>query len=137
MVRSWPSPTARNVSVSAMRAGVRASAKRTMTSSVRARSARIVAKSAYSSWSSVATSIGVQVVGLFGAHGIAPATTMVAAARRALGDVPSLRFPTVFWWIAPTDAVLVATCVVGGLLAVAVAVGVAPRAALVVSWVLY
>jgi hypothetical protein len=88
-------------------------------------------------WACAWASLEVQVVGLFGAHGLVPATATVAAVRHALAGAPSIRFPTLFWWIPPTDAVLVAACAVGVLLAVAVAAGVAPRAALLASWVLY
>ena len=88
-------------------------------------------------WACAWASLGVQVVGLFGAHGVAPATALMDAARRALGDAGPWRLPTLFWWVAPTDRVLVGTCAAGVLLALAVAVGVAPRAALVASWVLY
>lgn len=87
-------------------------------------------------------SLGVQILGLVGSEGIVPAIESVEQFREANqqpGRSSSVFWsvPTLFWWIDPTDAALVGTCVAGGLLAVLLLVGAWHRGALLAIWALY
>ena len=81
-------------------------------------------------------SLGVQVRGLLGRQGIAPAAEMLEQARHALGGVSLLHVPTLFW-IGASDGALVGACWLGGVLGLCAAAGLAPRLALLGCWALY
>ncbi|MCB1747898.1 MAG: lipase maturation factor family protein [Gammaproteobacteria bacterium] len=81
-------------------------------------------------------SLGSQVVGLLGAHGILPAGEFLAAARAAFGPGAWLRFPSLFW-LGVSDGALLGACVAGGLAAVAAACGYRVLPALAACYLLY
>lgn len=88
-------------------------------------------------------SYGSQILGLIGSGGIEPAASTVDDLRRA-ADQPGTtfhelfwKFPTLFWWWAPTDGMLTGICWAGSLLSVALFAGVWPRLLLPVLWALY
>src|SRR6185295_16185159 len=80
-------------------------------------------------------SLGVQVRGLIGRHGVLPARALrVEGFREALHAYA--RVPTLCRWNA-SDAFLLAQCWGGAALAVALFAGVAPLLVLLALWVLY
>ena len=81
-------------------------------------------------------SLEVQITGLIGGHGILPASRFLAAVQAGYGSGVWLRVPTVFW-LGSTDAFLKLGCIAGAIAAIAVIIGVARRAALLVAFVLY
>ncbi len=81
-------------------------------------------------------SLGVQVRGLLGRGGIAPAAELLEQAHRVLGGVSLLRVPTLFW-LGAGDAELVGACGIGAALGLCAAAGVLPRLALLGCWGLY
>jgi len=81
-------------------------------------------------------SLEVQITGLIGSHGILPASRFLAAVEAGYGSGVWLRVPTVFW-LGSSDAFLKLGCVAGAIAAIAVIIGVARRAALLVAFVLY
>jgi len=81
-------------------------------------------------------SLAVQVTGLIGADGLRPAAARFERAREVLGGVDLLRLPTVFW-LGASDGALVLTSWAGAATAVALMLGLAPLACLVVLWALY
>ncbi|HRX86168.1 MAG TPA: lipase maturation factor family protein [Phycisphaerae bacterium] len=81
-------------------------------------------------------SLGVQVVGLIGAHGITPAADYVARARDALGTTAWQKVPTIFLWHC-SDAWLRGACWAGAACAVLLIFRIAPMLMLAVMWVLY
>jgi len=78
----------------------------------------------------------VQIDGLFGSHGIAPAARLLASAREWRGDACWLERPTLLW-LGAGDAALHALCAGGVALSIAVLLGVAPRLALAGLFALY
>ena len=81
-------------------------------------------------------SLAVQILGLVGSDGILPLAPWLAAAHRALGAAAWWQLPTLFW-LAPTDAALVAATLAGAALAALVVAGIAERIALAGAFVLY
>jgi len=81
-------------------------------------------------------SLGVQVRGLLGSQGIAPAADLLAQARQVLGGVSLLHVPTLFW-IGASDPLLVGACWVGAALGLCAAAGLVPRPALLGCWAIY
>jgi hypothetical protein len=82
-------------------------------------------------------SLGVQVRGLIGSHGISPAGDYLLAAARALGSWRAWRLVPSLFWLAHSDAVLTWSCIVGAAVAIVLLLGFFERAALVVLFVLY
>ncbi|AKQ70746.1 hypothetical protein A176_007658 [Myxococcus hansupus] len=84
------------------------------------------------------TSLGRQVLGLYGTRGLRPVAERLDAARR---EEPSAltrwrRIPSLFWWDA-SDASLVRGCRAGQLLSLALLFNVAPRLSVSLLWSLY
>lgn len=75
-----------------------------------------------------------QLLGLLGAHGIAPAAGLLANAR--LAHTSFWQLPTVFW-LSASDGALRAGAAVGLGLSLALVVGLAPRYVLLALWALY
>ena len=84
-------------------------------------------------------SLSVQVVPLVGAHGIMPAAEWMSRVDKVItsGQIAWTDLPTVFHWIAPSDAVLLWGARLGVLLGLLLAAGFWPRAMLLASWALY
>ena len=82
-------------------------------------------------------SLHVQLMGLVGARGIAPAATLLAAAREELGLAAAVwRLPT-WLWLWSSDAALHAVCAGGLACGLLVLAGRAPRSALLGAWSAY
>jgi hypothetical protein len=81
-------------------------------------------------------SLGVQVVGLVGAHGLLPATTFLLRAHTAYGAKAYWLWPTL-GWIASSDAALRCYAALGVCLSVLLVLGVAPQLILALLWLLY
>lgn len=81
-------------------------------------------------------SLGVQIDGLLGAHGIQPAGEYLARAESVLGESAKWRLPTVFWWNCD-DAILRWTCWAGAAVAVLLILRIAPALCLVLLWGMY
>jgi hypothetical protein len=82
-------------------------------------------------------SLWVQIDGLIGAHGIAPAADLLAYARERLGGSAPLALPTLLWVTGPSDWALHALCALGVAAAAALLLGRAPLAAAFVAWLSY
>jgi predicted DCC family thiol-disulfide oxidoreductase YuxK len=82
-------------------------------------------------------SLGVQVPGLIGAHGILPVDEYLQAAASALGPWKVWRLVPSVFWMAHTDAVLTGSCIAGAAVAVVLLLGFFQRSCLVVLFVLY
>lgn len=83
------------------------------------------------------TSLGRQVLGLYGSRGIRPVREVVASEQlQALGRERYRLYPSVFWKGA-SDEALVRGCRVGQALSLLVMAGIAPRYVLAVLWGLY
>ena len=81
-------------------------------------------------------SLAVQVRGLFGEQGIVPAGGFLKAAHSRLGATAFWEVPSLCWFGAG-DGFLVALCIAGALLSLAVAIGVAPGACSFGCWIIY
>jgi predicted DCC family thiol-disulfide oxidoreductase YuxK len=81
-------------------------------------------------------SLEVQVAGLIGSHGILPVSKFLAAVEGGYGGRSWLQVPTIFW-LGSSDAFLKWMCFAGAIAAVAVIIGAARRAALLVAFTLY
>jgi predicted DCC family thiol-disulfide oxidoreductase YuxK len=81
-------------------------------------------------------SLGVQILGLVGHHGILPLTDYLAAAHRAYGDSAYWKLPSLFW-VNSGDFALVAGTVVGALLGLLVVADKWTRPALMALFALY
>jgi hypothetical protein len=83
-------------------------------------------------------SLALQVLPLYGAHGLAPIAIDVPALREQLGPSAYWRYPTLFWCSAFTsDSALLAGAIAGTLLSVAVLAGVTNGGVFLVMWILY
>jgi len=83
------------------------------------------------------TSLGRQVLGLYGSRGILPVRELADSPRlAALGRRRYLQMPSVFWWDA-SDKALVRGIRVGQALSLAVMAGLVPQPALAGLWALY
>ena len=87
-------------------------------------------------YASAFASFGVQASGLVGEQGILPAGGFLDAVRSELGDGAWGAVPTLFW-LRSDDLALHAACAAGLVLAGALALGLAPRAAAFGLWALY
>ena len=81
-------------------------------------------------------SLLVQVPGLIGKNGIAPAWAFLDAAARHLGGEAFWKVPSLCW-IDTSDGTLLGLCVAGLVVAVIMAAGVTPGGCALVLWVLY
>jgi hypothetical protein len=81
-------------------------------------------------------SLAVQVQGLIGPEGIAPADAYLLDVRARLGSEGSWRVPTVFW-LGASDTALLLGCAAGVALSLVVVTGVAAGPALALLWGLY
>lgn len=81
-------------------------------------------------------SYGSQIDGLIGSRGVLPIAEFVERVRSVSPDTGFLELPTFCWWSA-SDATLRLQCGAGVLLSIALFVGLAPRACLVLLWALY
>jgi hypothetical protein len=81
-------------------------------------------------------SLWVQVEGLIGSRGILPATAYLARLEGRFGARRFLEAPTLAW-IGAGDGALHALCACGTALALVVAAGLAPTAALALLWAIY
>lgn len=82
-------------------------------------------------------SLHVQVLGLFGAEGVLPIAPRLARAHEALGGALWASRPTLLLATGASDGALVALCAVGELAALALALGVAPGPAALLSALAY
>jgi hypothetical protein len=81
-------------------------------------------------------SLAVQITGLVGEHGIAPAGQYLQSARSVLGGDAYRVLPTVFW-LNSSDLALTLVSWTGSALALLRVLGVAPLAGLALLWLLY
>ena len=81
-------------------------------------------------------SMGLQIIGLIGAHGIIPAAEYMRAVREQLGAAAYWEMPSLFWLNA-SDAMLRAVPVSGVLFSIALFFRPARRPALILLYVLY
>ena len=81
-------------------------------------------------------SLGVQVRGLFGSRGVAPAADLLQRVHEHLGPAAYWKVPTLCW-LGAGDGMLVALCWAGAALAVAMLCGVCPGACSLLAWALY
>jgi predicted DCC family thiol-disulfide oxidoreductase YuxK len=82
------------------------------------------------------TSLGVQITGLIGQHGILPLGDYLRAAHQALGDSAYVDLPTLFW-LNSSDTALVAGALAGAILGLLVVLNVGTRLALIGLFALY
>ncbi len=81
-------------------------------------------------------SLWLQLDGLIGPNGVAPAGTYLEAARAHFGGTAWSQLPTLCWWLG-TDAALSGLCLVGLVCAGLLFFGVAPGPSLIVLWLSY
>lgn len=81
-------------------------------------------------------SLGVQVRGLFGMGGIAPAAELMKAAREQLGARAFWEVPS-FCWFSASDTSLVAQCILGCVFSLGLVAGFAPGGCALACWALY
>jgi hypothetical protein len=81
-------------------------------------------------------SLGVQIRGLMGAHGISPVAEFLRMAGEQLGGSAWLTVPTLCWLNA-SDGFLVGLCVAGCVISLALVAGFAPAPCTFVLWALY
>lgn len=81
-------------------------------------------------------SLGVQIDGLVGEHGILPMKPWLEAVHHQLGAESYRLLPTLLW-IHPSDALLEGVCGGGALVAALVAFGLAPAPLMIVLWAFY
>jgi hypothetical protein len=81
-------------------------------------------------------SLWVQVEGLFGERGIAPIARTLEEYRAVFGQRAVLRVPSLLWWSAG-DGALNLLCACGIVAALLAVLGIVPRLALALAWVLY
>src|SRR5262245_47246257 len=82
------------------------------------------------------SSLGVQVLGLVGSHGIQPAQEFLGRAAAGLGPSRFWRLPTVFW-INAGDAWLQGVCAAGAAVSLLIIADVLPGPLLLAAWGLY
>jgi predicted DCC family thiol-disulfide oxidoreductase YuxK len=82
-------------------------------------------------------SLGVQVRGLIGSHGILPLGDYLDAAASAVGPWRAWRLLPSIFWLAHGDGVLTGSCIVGAVAAVVLLLGFYQRSCLIVMFVLY
>jgi hypothetical protein len=82
-------------------------------------------------------SLGGQIAGLVGEHGIEPAAELLAALRERAGGALPLQLPSWFWLTGANDWALRGACIAGAFCSVLVVAGRLPRLALLGAWSLY
>ncbi len=82
-------------------------------------------------------SLWVQIEGLVGARGIAPAAELLAFARERLGGSAPLALPTLLWVSGASDWALHALCGCGVVASLALVIGRAPFFAALAAWLAY
>jgi hypothetical protein len=82
------------------------------------------------------TSLGLQVIGLYGRRGIAPIAFRLKQVEAVLGQERYRLIPSLFWRGA-SDAALVRACGAGQLVSLALIFDIAPRAALVALYLFF
>ncbi len=81
-------------------------------------------------------SLGIQIIGLAGEHGIVPAETFLRHVEEHLGAKRFWEFPTVFWLNA-SDTALMSVCWGGAVLSILLVCGVAPTLTAFLLWFFY
>ncbi len=81
-------------------------------------------------------SLSAQITGLVGSDGISPVELFLAAVHAQIGDSGPLYYPT-FAWIDAGDGLLTGLCAAGMISAGLLFVGVLPRVAALLCWLLY
>jgi hypothetical protein len=81
-------------------------------------------------------SLGVQITGLVGSHGILPITDLLTRARATLGAEAFREFPTLLW-LSSDDAMLLFLCWGGAALSLLLIFGVAPVVTSALLWAFY
>src|SRR5687768_5521211 len=81
-------------------------------------------------------SLLVQLPGLIGSSGIAPAADYLAAVRQALGAGAEWNVPSLFWWNS-SDTALAGACWLGIAASLLMVAGFSPAAMSLLCWVLY
>jgi len=81
-------------------------------------------------------SLSSQVLALVGSDGISPATMFLEAVHSQIGSSGLLYYPTIAWWNSG-DAMLTGMCTAGMVSAIALFIGIVPRAAAFTAWLLY
>jgi hypothetical protein len=81
-------------------------------------------------------SLGLQVRGLIGTHGISPAGDFLAAVHRNLGAAAYWRVPT-FCWLNASDSFLSGLCIAGCLISLVMLCGVSPGGCALALWALW
>jgi len=84
----------------------------------------------------VFTSLGRQVLGLYGRHGILPAAEFLEGIRSAVPTGRFRQFPTLLW-LDSSDRALSLHCKAGRVAAIGLLLDVAPRASALTAWALY
>lgn len=82
------------------------------------------------------TSLGNQVLGLYGSSGILPVQELLDRAREVYPDERLRLFPSLLW-LDSSDEALVRLCRAGQVCSVAMMLGIAPRAMAAALWALY
>jgi predicted DCC family thiol-disulfide oxidoreductase YuxK len=81
-------------------------------------------------------SLGTQVLGLIGSHGMLPANLFLDLVRQQAGDMRFYFAPTLAW-LDSSDTFLQFLCIAGALASCFVTLGIATGAALVICWLFY
>ncbi len=81
-------------------------------------------------------SLGSQILGLTGSHGILPTQQLLEAARAQLGPARYWWLPT-FCWLSGSDATLRGLCLAGAGVSALLILDIAPALGAFVAWVLY
>ncbi len=81
-------------------------------------------------------SLGVQITGLVGEHGLLPVRDFLAQVHQRYGASAYYNWPTLLW-ISPTDAWLSALCWVGAAASLLLIAGIVPAATAALLWLLY
>lgn len=81
-------------------------------------------------------SLGIQILGLAGTHGIFPAHDYFEAVRKSHGNGSFWQMPSLFW-LNPSDGFLLFLCWVGAAFAFIALTGVIPQIFLMLCWIFY
>ena len=81
-------------------------------------------------------SLGSQILGLAGSHGILPTQQLLEAARAQLGPARYWWLPT-FCWLSDSDATLRGLCLAGAGVSALLVLDIAPALCALIAWVLY
>src|SRR5262245_25218913 len=81
-------------------------------------------------------SLGVQIRGLIGSHGILPVADYLSAIQQEVGEERYYLFPTLCW-LGCGDPFLIGLCAGGSLLSALLILGLAPVGVLLLLWAFY